>query len=406
MMIALHLRLYRRSDMKQSSTLSFDNTEVAFAYQSDKALKKARFIFSAMRLGWLVKAGSALAPWALKIGLPIKGLIRHTVFRQFCGGETLEEAAETAGKLAAFRVRVILDYGVEAAEGEANYDQAVGEFKKAISYAAGKSGIPFISLKVTGFARFALLEKIHAAGSLDEAEQAEWERVRDRIYAICSHAGEKGIGVLVDAEESWIQQPVDDLAGEMMARFNTRRAVVYNTFQLYRHDRLAFLQQSFVRAQEANFLLGAKLVRGAYMEKERKRAVEKGYPSPIQPDKAATDRAYDQAVAFCLERLESIVTFIGTHNEQSCLLGARLLEENGIPPRHPHVHFSQLYGMSDNITFNLADAGYHASKYVPYGPIKEVMPYLIRRAQENSSVSGQVVRDRLLIREEIKRRRL
>lgn len=391
---------------EQPFTLSFNNTETAFAYLSDKELKKVHFIFSMMHYGWLVKAGSAIAPWALRIGLPVTNIIRRTLFKQFCGGEDLQEAAQTAQQLAKFKVGVILDYGVEAADGEGNYDQAVIEFKKAIEYAAQQANIPFISLKVTGFSRFALLEKIHAHEILSGEEQQEFERVRQRIYHICKRAYEKNIGVLIDAEESWIQQPVDDLADEMMAAFNKEKGVIYNTFQLYRHDRLDFLKRSFNKSSDNNYILGAKIVRGAYMEKERKRAEEMNYPSPIQKDKNATDKDYNEAVSFCLDHTEDVAVFIGTHNEESSMLGARLLHDKGIPHNHPHIHFAQLYGMSDNITFNLAQAGYPASKYLPYGPVKDVMPYLIRRAQENSSISGQIGRELSLVNEELKRRKL
>lgn len=391
---------------EQAFTLSFDNTEAAFAYLSDKELKKVHFIFSMMHYGWLVKAGSAIAPWALRIGLPVKGIIRRSIFNQFCGGENLQEAAQTAQQLVKFKVGIILDYGVEASEGEENYDHAVGEFKKAIGYAAQQSNIPFISLKVTGFSRFALLEKIHGYQALSTEEQQEFERVRKRIYSICQYAFEKNIGVLIDAEESWIQQPVDDLADEMMAAFNKKRGIVYNTFQLYRHDRLDFLKNSYNKSLQNHYILGAKLVRGAYMEKERKRAVEMNYPSPIQKDKESTDKDYNEAVSFCLDHTEDIAVFIGTHNEESSMLGARLLHDKGMPHDHHHVHFAQLYGMSDNITFNLAQADYPASKYLPYGPVKDVMPYLMRRAQENSSISGQIGRELSLVNEEMKRRNL
>lgn len=389
---------------EQAFNLSFDDTATAFAYKSDKELKKARFIFSVMRRSWLVKLASLLAPWALKAGLPVKGLIRRTVFDQFCGGESLAEAARTAQKLEPFRVGVILDYGIEGAEGEENYDRVVKEFQKAITHASEEPNIPFISLKLTGFARVALLEKIAATGRLAEEEQQEFERVRQRIRTICEFAAGKNIGVLIDAEESWIQKPVDLLADEMMQSCNRDKVIVYNTFQLYRHDRLAFLKRSYEKAVEGRYILGAKLVRGAYMEKERKRSGDRNYPSPIQPVKAATDMDYNAAVCFCLDHLDDVAVFIGTHNEKSSMLGARILYERGLPYHHPHVHFSQLYGMSDNITFNLAKAGYRASKYVPYGPVKDVMPYLIRRAEENSAISGQVSREQLLITREWKRR--
>lgn len=390
--------------MGKQLSLSFENTAIAFESKTDKALKKADFLFSSIGKPWLVKIGATMTPLALKLGLPIKGLIRSTIFSQFCGGESLQEAAQTATLLGKFHVGVVLDYGVEAMEGEENYDHAVPEFIRAIEYAAENHNIPFIAIKVTGFARFSLLEKIHSKTALTQEEVEEYGRVRNRILSIASVAAKHEIGLLIDAEESWIQQPVDDLADELMARFNKQQVIIYNTFQMYRHDRLAFLKASFEKAQQQGYLLGAKLVRGAYMEKERKRAVEMGYASPIQPNKEATDRDYDAAVRFCMERLDKLAVFVGTHNEQSNMLAASLLHQQELPHDHAHVSFSQLLGMSDNITFNLAHAGYHVSKYLPYGPVKDVMPYLLRRAQENTSISGQMGRELGLIRKERKRR--
>ncbi|GAA3938079.1 proline dehydrogenase [Chitinophaga oryziterrae] len=392
--------------MDKQLSLSFENTAIAFESKSDRALKKADFLFSSMGKPWLVKLGGALTPLAFKLHLPVKGLIKNTIFSQFCGGESLEEAARTAEGLGKYHVGVALDYGVEAMEGEENYDKALPEFIRAIQYAAGKPSIPFIAIKVTGFARFSLLEKLHEGSPLSPQEVEEYSRVKGRILAIAEAAAKHKIGLLIDAEESWIQQPVDDLADDLMARFNKENVIIYNTFQLYRHDRLLYLQKSFDKARQGGYLLGAKLVRGAYMEKERKRALEMGYPSPIQPDKESTDRDYDAAVRFCMERLDRLGVFIGTHNEDSSMLAASLMDKQKLPHQHPHVNFSQLLGMSDNITFNLAHAGYHVSKYLPYGPVKDVMPYLLRRAQENTSISGQVGRELGLIRRELKRRAL
>ncbi|PUZ27280.1 L-proline dehydrogenase [Chitinophaga costaii] len=390
--------------MEQQFDLSFENTGIAFEAKTNQQLKKANFLFSAMGRPWLVKVGAAAMPLALKIGLPIKGLIKSTIFSQFCGGENMPEAAAASEVLGKYNVGVVLDYGVEAMEGEHNYDHAVEEFTRAIRFAAGKPYIPFIAIKVTGFARFSLLEKVASGKPLSSAEQDEYDRVHLRIKTICEAAAKNNIRVLIDAEESWIQPPVDELAEAMMALFNQGTPVVYNTYQLYLHSRLAALKTAEENAREKGYLLGAKLVRGAYMEKERKRALEMGYPSPVQPNKAATDNDYNAAVQFCIERLDSLAVFIGTHNENSCMLAARLLQEKGIPPQHPHVNFSQLLGMSDNITFNLAHSGYHVSKYLPYGPVKDVMPYLLRRAQENTSIAGQTGRELGLIRKEIKRR--
>lgn len=403
------------------NNISFDNTETAFAHRSNKELKQAKFLFNSMHYPWLVKLGVKLTPWAIKSGLPVNGAIRSTIFRQFVGGETLEETVPVVQKMAKYHVQVILDYGVEGKEGEANFDHARDEFIKVINFAATQLNIPFMSVKVTGIARFALLEKLdalmHKAGSaslidayhhalkqLGATELAEWQRVYERMRNICEAAKAAKVGFLVDAEESWIQDPVDALTMIMMDDYNRDTLVVYNTMQLYRHDRLEFLKRSYKDAQERGFLLGAKLVRGAYMEKERKRAAEMGYPSPIQPNKESTDRDYDAAVAFCVEHLDRIGLIIASHNEASNLLGTRLVQEKGLPLNHPHIHFSQLYGMSDNITYNLAQAGCGVSKYLPFGPIKDVIPYLMRRAEENTSVGGQTNRELGLIKKEMERR--
>lgn len=390
--------------MEKQLPLSFDNTAIAFEAKTDKALKKANFLFSNIGKPWLVKLGAVMTPIAFKLGLPIKGIIKATIFSQFCGGETLEEAATTALQLGNYHVGVALDYGVEAMEGEESYDAAVPEFIRAIQYAASRPDIPFIAIKVTGFARFDLLEKVHRKETLTPAEQQEYTRVRNRVHAIAEAGARHNVAILVDAEESWIQDPVDALVDEMMSLFNKGKVIVYNTFQMYCHDRYPFLQVSLETAVKNGYLLGAKLVRGAYMEKENKRAAENNYPTPIQPSKAATDKDYDAAVKLCIDHLDKLAVFIGTHNENSCMFAARLLHEKGLPHNHPHVSFSQLLGMSDNITFNLAHAGYNVSKYLPYGPVKEVMPYLIRRAQENTSIAGQMGRELALIRKEMKRR--
>lgn len=391
--------------------ISFDNTENAFAYKSDKELKGARFLFKTMEFPWFVQVGTRLTPFIMKTGLPVHGIIRKTIFKQFVGGETLEETAEVGAVLGKYGVQVILDYGVEGKEGEENYDNATEEFIRVINYAATQSNIPFISIKVTGLARFGLLQTLNEAPRLrsgihdHEEEIDEWDRVRDRMYTICEVAAEKNIGVLIDAEESWIQDPVDRLTIEMMEIFNKEKVIVYNTIQLYRHDRLHFLKLSHRIAQEQGFMLGIKLVRGAYMEKERDRAYEKGYTSPIQPNKAATDKDYDESVDFCINNIERISVIVASHNENSNLHAARLLDEKGIPHNHQHIHFSQLYGMSDSITFNLAKEGFNVSKYLPFGPIRDVIPYLMRRAQENSSVSGQTGRELSLIKKELQRRK-
>ncbi|MES2479638.1 MAG: proline dehydrogenase family protein [Bacteroidota bacterium] len=384
----------------------FDNTEVAFKYRSNQELKQARFLFASMGSPSLTAVGIAFTKFAMAIKLPINGIIKRTIFKQFCGGESIEEAADTAKMLGQYNIGVILDYGVEGKEGESEFDKAVPEFLKAIDFASSQKNIPFISIKVTGFSRFALLEKLHAKAELNSAEQEEWNRVEQRIDTICARAAEKNIKVLVDAEESWIQDPIDELTNKMMEKYNKQNAFVYNTFQLYLHSRLPFLKESFMRAQKREYLLGAKLVRGAYMEKERARATEKNYPSPVQPDKQHSDNDYNEAVDFCIEHLENLELFIGTHNEKSCMLAAQKMQTKSIDFKHPHIYFSQLFGMSDNISFNLAQQGFHVAKYLPYGPVADVMPYLMRRAQENTSVAGQTGRELGLINTELKRRKL
>lgn len=392
-------------DIKRFMLPEFDNTEIAFQYKTTKDLQQARFLFSSMGSPTLTALGIGATNWAIKLGLPVNGIIKKTIFRQFCGGETMDEAAETATKLAQYNVGVIMDYGVEGKEDETEFDKAVPEFIRAIEYASTNKNIPFISVKITGFARFRLMERVHGKAQLSEAERAEWSRVANRIDRICEAAHRYKVMVLVDAEETWIQEAVNELVDLMMEKYNRESAIIFNTFQLYCHGTLPYLMEAYETAHRKGYKLGAKLVRGAYMEKERKRAAEKGYPSPIQPDKASTDRDYDKAVVFCLERLDGLSVFIGTHNEKSCLLAAKYMNEHNIARNDKRVYFSQLYGMSDNISFNLAHAGYHVAKYLPYGPVKDVIPYLMRRAQENTSVAGQTGRELSLINKELTRRR-
>lgn len=409
--------------MTDQTIISFDNTECAFAAKSNAELKKANFLFGLMGNPLLVNAALKITPLAIKWQIPFtKTLIRQTIFKQFVGGETLEETARVVDKLQQYNVQVILDYGVEGKEGEENFEHARDEFKKVIDYAATQANIPFMSVKVTGFARFSLLEKLdelmHKTGgtlmkrylgaveSLTGSEKEEWHRVRLRMQQLCEAADKKNIGVLIDAEETWIQDPVDALTILMMDIFNKKKAVIYNTLQLYRHDRLQFLKDSYEAAAERNFILGAKLVRGAYMEKERNRAAEMNYPSPIQPNKESCDNDYNAAVEFCIDHLDKIKVIVASHNEYSNLYTTQLLDKKSLPYNHPHVHFSQLFGMSDNITFNLAKSACSVSKYLPFGPIKDVIPYLMRRAQENSSVSGQTGRELNLIKKELQRRRV
>ena len=391
--------------------LSLNNTQNAFAYKSNTDLRKAKWLFSVIQNPWIVSLGTRLTPMLMKSGLPINGLIRNTIFNQFVGGETLEESARVTKMLGAYGVQVILDYGVEAKEGDASFDAVTEQFIAAIEFAATQDNIPFVSVKLTGLSSMHLLERLNEAPRLrsgvhdSESDDAAWNRLRERMYAICDVAEENGVGILIDAEETWIQDPIDRLAIELMGVYNKEKVVVYNTYQLYRSDRLRFLKLSHKIAQEGHFILGAKLVRGAYMEKERARAEKMGHPSPIQMDKLATDADFDAAVLYCLDHIDQIALILASHNEASNLNCAQLMQAKNLPNNHPHIHFSQLYGMSDHISFNMASEGYKVSKYLPFGPLQDVVPYLMRRAQENSSVNGQTNRELLLIRQEIARRK-
>ena len=402
--------------------LDLENTEKAFAYKSDEELIGSKWLFRLMKFGLLVRIGARILPFLIKSGLPIKNLIKKSLFKQFVGGETLENTASVCQKMAQHNVQVILDYGIEGGGfNEEKYESVTQEFIKVIRYAGENQNIPFISIKITGLAPITLLEKLNISigkksatsiftdfnkylKELASEDMNDWEMLVQRINRICSCAEETGIGVMIDAEESWIQDPIDFITMYMMEKYNKSKVVVYNTIQLYRSDRLSFLKLSHDDSVQKKYLLGVKLVRGAYMEKESKRAKEQGYTNPIQINKFATDEHYNQAVTFCIQRIENISLIVASHNEDSSLKAATFLFEKYGVNKHPHLHFSQLYGMSDNLTFNLADAGYNASKYLPFGPLEEVIPYLMRRAQENSSISGQTGRELKLISMECKRR--
>jgi proline dehydrogenase len=385
--------------------VNFQDSKIAFERKSERQLKKMAWLFGMMSQPWLVNLGSSLTLFGLNLGLPIKGIIKKTIFEQFCGGTSLEESLKTVKELSALGVETVLDYGAEAKESEADFDHTMTEFLKVIDFAAQTKSVEIVPIKVTGMARFDILEKLTAGKSLDSEEQKSWDNTLVRFDRLCRIAMEKDSALFVDAEESWIQGAIDDVTDLMMERYNTKKVVVYNTFQMYRHDRLEFLKKSYERAISKGYLLGAKLVRGAYMEKERERALKMGYPSPIQPDKAATDQDYDFAVAFCVQHHEKIASCLASHNQHSTELQIELMEKMGLQQNNPHLSFCQLYGMSDNLTFNLSKAGYRVGKYVPFGPINDVVPYLIRRARENSSVNGEVGRELKLIREELKRRK-
>jgi proline dehydrogenase len=386
------------------SQLSFENTEVAFRHSSNFALKRAYWLFRIINVNFLAKIGPPITNFAVKIGLPIKGLIKATIFKHFCGGETITECDNTIKNLYAGKVGTILDYSIEGEDDEQVFDSTRDEIVHTIERASGDAAVPITVFKVTGVGRFSLLEKLDEGLELTTTEKAEWKKIQARVIAICEKAYKTSVLVMIDAEETWIQKTIDLLALNMMGRFNKEKVIVYNTYQMYRHDKLESLKKDYEEALDEGFILGAKIVRGAYMEKERKRAAEKGYLSPIQVNKIATDNTYNDALKFCLNHIERIAIVAGTHNEDSCSLLAELMSDKHIDPKNPHIYFSQLLGMSDNLSFNLANANYNVAKYVPYGPTKAVLPYLFRRAQENTAIAGQMSRELSLIVKEKHRR--
>lgn len=386
--------------------VDFTNTEIAFAHKSTKNLRKTVWLFSLMNKKWLVDLLSTLGLIALKLRIPfVQTIIKATVFEQFVGGTTLLECQKTIDRLYSNKVQSILDYGAEGKTSEIDFNNTMNECIRAIEFADNNESVPVVSTKITGFARFGLLENIQKGEPFNRETRSEYRNILKRIDAICYTAKERKVAVFFDAEESWIQDSIDHLVEIMMKRYNKEEAIVYNTFQMYRHESLGYLMESFDKAKKYGYVFGAKLVRGAYMEKERKRAQEMSYPSPIHPNKAATDDAFNTAVRFCVDNYKEMASANATHNQESCFFQAKLIHDKGIPKNHNHLNFCQLLGMSDNITFNLAKAGYNVAKYLPYGSVREITPYLIRRANENASVTGDMSREAKLVTTELKRRK-
>ncbi len=385
--------------------LDFSNTEIAFADRSDKELKKTAWLFGMMNNQWLVGIGSKIGLAAIKLHLPfVQGAIKNTIFEQFCGGTTLLESQKTIDRLKNSNIKSILDYGAEAKEEETELNHTMNENLRSIEFAGPLDFVPLVSTKISGLGRFELLESVQAGVAFTEETKSEYRSILRRLDAICTAAATKGMSVFIDAEETWVQDTIDHLAEMMMKRYNTERVVVYTTCQMYRHDRLQYLHELYERSQKEGYVLGVKLVRGAYMEKERDRAEEMGYSSPIQPSKEATDEAYNSALKFCLDHYDKIASCNASHNADSARFLATQMVERKIPRDHPNLLFCQLYGMSDNLTYNLAASGFNAAKYVVYGSVREVVPYLIRRAQENSSITGDMSREYRLVADELKRR--
>ncbi len=385
--------------------ISFQNTEKAFQSKSKAELKKAQFVFQLIALPWLNKIGTGLLSFSLKIGLPVKGIVKASVFNHFCGGETIIDCQSTMENLAKHKVQTILDYSVEGKQEDKDFDRCLSIALEAMERSKEVNFIPFCVIKLTGLIPFHLLEKQSSKAKLNEQETKNWIKGLSRVESIAEAAAKCKTPLMIDAEETWIQDAIDEVALELMKKYNKESCIIYNTAQMYRHDRLDYLQELCKLAKTEGFLMGIKIVRGAYMEKERERALEKNYPSPIQKDKESTDKDYDEALKFCIKESAIFSICAGTHNEKSSLLLTELMQQFNIKADDSKFFFAQLLGMSDHISFNLSDAGFQVAKYVPFGPVKDVMPYLIRRANENSSIAGQTSRELSLIKEERKRRK-
>lgn len=387
--------------------LDFSNTQVAYKAKSDKDLKRARFLFNLLQSPILSTVGQSLMRFSVRGGLPVNGLIKATLYKQFIGGETIQHCADLAKQLHQYDVAAILDYAMEGKEDEEAFKQIMEEFKRNIDLAGEQPNVPASVFKPSAIARNAVLERLShkSFNEWNEEDQQAYHTIKERFETIFDHAYAKGVPVMVDAEESWIQSIIDYLVIEMMKQYNARAPIVVNTYQLYRKGRLSVLKTHFEEARALNLYFGAKLVRGAYLEQERERAAEKGYDSPVYETKEETDRDYDAAMEYCIAHAKQIYTVIACHNENSSLKAARTFADKGLNHEHQFIWFSQLYGMADHISFNLAESGFNVAKYIPYGPVKAVVPYLIRRAEENSSVQGQVKREMQGIKEELKRRK-
>lgn len=383
----------------------FNNTQIAFSLKSDTELDRAYFLFKMIANEPLVRIGTAVTNFAIKANLPVEGLIRATVFDHFCGGVNEDDCLTVVDKLFTKGVSSVLDYSVEGKEEEEQFDAVLEKTLKLIEFAKEKKAIPFAVFKPTGFGRIDLYQKIGEGQELNAAETEEWNNVVARFDKVCKASYDSDVALLIDAEESWMQDPVDDLVEEMMVKYNKSKPIVFNTLQMYRWDRLDYLKKLHEKAKKEGFFIGMKLVRGAYMEKENERAIEKEYPTPICPSKEATDENYDAAVKYMVDHIDIMSIFEGTHNEESTYFLMDLMEERGIKLNDDRIWFGQLYGMSDNISYNLAANAYNVAKYLPFGPVKDVMPYLIRRAEENTSVAGQTSRELAMIKAERDRRK-
>jgi proline dehydrogenase len=385
--------------------LDFNNTQIAFQSKSNGELKKAHFLFNTIKKPFIVKLGKGLLNFALALHLPIRWIVKPTIYSHFCGGENIDECKPIVDKMAKYNVKSILDYSVEGKENDKDIEAALEETIRTVHNASKDENVPFAVFKPTAFGKSKVLEKASSNKEMTAEEQQDLEKFKNRIHRICQEAYNHKVPLMIDAEDYCYQEIIDQVVRENMQKFNKEKAIVFNTLQMYRWDRLDFLREELKKARENNYYMGIKFVRGAYMEKERARAEKLGYPDPIQPDKESTDRDYNEALKISVENIDKISIFNGTHNEKSSRYLTELMEKHNIPQNDERVYFSQLYGMSDHISFNLAELGYNVAKYLPYGPIRNVMPYLIRRVEENTSVKGQTNRELELISKELRRRK-
>jgi len=392
--------------MANLNNISFEDTSIAFSSKSDEELRKSYVLFAIMDKNLIVKLGTIFINAALKLKLPVKNLIKNNLFNHFCGGESIIDSEKTVQELARFNIGTILDYAVEGENNEQAFDYTAEEIIRTIHRANGDANIPFCVFKPTGMASIDLLEKVQARRQLSEEEEMHFSNIRIRWDKVCSESFNADVKIFIDSEDSYIQDPIDEITYELMEKYNKKKAIVWNTYQMYRIGMLDSLHKAIITARDKGYKIGAKLVRGAYMEKERERAEEMGYPDPIQPNKKVTDSAYDAALKLCMDNSDIVSVCSGSHNERSNYYLTELMHQKGMKNNDKRVYFAQLYGMSDHISFNLAKAGYNVVKYVPYGPVASVMPYLLRRAEENTSIAGQSSREFLLIKSELKRRKI
>tara|TARA_B100000123_G_scaffold266913_1_gene239640 strand:- start:24 stop:1190 length:1167 start_codon:yes stop_codon:yes gene_type:complete len=383
----------------------FKNLKVAFKDKSNFELNRSLLIFSIISNPIISKSLITLTKTLIKLRIPINFFIKHTIFKQFCGGTNINNTRRTIDKLWKSKIGSILDYSVEGKDKEVDFKRVKNETINNIIKASKSSKIPFAVFKPTGLTKFSLLEKINSNQNLKSNEIIEKQNFINRIEEICKTSYNYKTPVFIDAEESWIQNGIDMIVLSMMKKYNKKEVYIYNTLQMYRTDRLNYLNEIISVAKKQKFLLGIKLVRGAYHKQEIDRALKLKYDIPVFKTKNKSDESFNKSLQICCDNINHISICAGTHNEYSSQLLIDLMKKNNIDKSDPRIYFSQLLGMCDHISYNIAEHGFNTAKYVPYGPIKDVIPYLIRRAEENTSISGQMNRDLSNIISEKKRRK-